>query len=138
MKNILFVTWDGPQSTYLEGLFLPIFKLLRIHGFYFHILHFTWGNSEHRQKLKKLCENQDSIYQDISILRYPVALGSLATAIWSARYIRQSIHDLKIDIVMPRSTLPAISAIFLRGMRLEPPRAGMIPRTDSIISEHSL
>lgn len=110
-KNVLFVTWDGPQSSYLEGLFLPIFKLLEARGFSFHILQFTWGDKQHRYALKKLCENQGASYRDISILRRPVALGSLATAVWSARYIRQVIKEHGIDIVMPRSTIPALSAI---------------------------
>lgn len=25
IKNILFITWDGPETQYLERLFLPIF-----------------------------------------------------------------------------------------------------------------
>ncbi len=24
MKNLLFITWDGPQTSYMEGLFMPI------------------------------------------------------------------------------------------------------------------
>ena len=23
-KNLLFITWDGPQTSYMEGLFIPI------------------------------------------------------------------------------------------------------------------
>ncbi len=25
-KNLLFITWDGPQTSYMEGLFMPIFN----------------------------------------------------------------------------------------------------------------
>ena len=24
MKRFLFITWDGPQTSYMEGLFIPI------------------------------------------------------------------------------------------------------------------
>lgn len=41
--NILFVTWDGPQVSYLEGLFLPIFKALKSAGIHVHVLQFTWA-----------------------------------------------------------------------------------------------
>ena len=33
--NVLFISWDGPQVSYLEGLFLPIFRALKTHGIQF-------------------------------------------------------------------------------------------------------
>ena len=30
--NVLYITWDGPTATYLEGLFLPIFTGLKNYG----------------------------------------------------------------------------------------------------------
>ena len=109
--DVLFVTWDGPQSSYLDGLFLPIFRMLAERGFIFHIVQFTWGDKQHRLTLKKLCEDQGFSYREVAVLRRPVAVGSLATAVWGARHVRKAIHDFGIDIVMPRSTLPALASI---------------------------
>ncbi len=40
--NILFITWDGPQVSYLESLFVPIFRKLEERcGAHFHVLQFT-------------------------------------------------------------------------------------------------
>ena len=94
--NVLFVTWDGPQSSYLEGLFLPIFRVLANQGFAFHIARFTWGDKQHLQILKKHCEDQGFSYREVTVLRRPVAVGSLATAVWGARHVRRAIHDFRI------------------------------------------
>ena len=34
MKNILFITWDGPQTSYMEGLFMPIFNEIQLQSNY--------------------------------------------------------------------------------------------------------
>ena len=54
-RRVLFVTWDGPQVSYLEGLFLPIFKALAERGYLFHVLQFTWGPSDRRSAIARAC-----------------------------------------------------------------------------------
>lgn len=108
---VLFVTWDGPHSTYLEGLFLPIFARLRERGFVFHVLQFTWSTSEERAGLARACAEAGVGYRSIVIWRRPVAAGSLATAVWSRRRIRRMARELGIVLLMPRSTLPALATI---------------------------
>lgn len=109
--RVLFVTWDGPGSSYLESLFLPIFKMLAQRGIVFHIIQFTWASKNEINTLKNRCEEQGCSYQSVPVLRQPLSAGSLVTTFWGAWYIRRSIKNLKIDIVMPRSTLPAMSSI---------------------------
>lgn len=109
--NVLFVTWDGPGSSYLESLFLPIFKLLAQRGVVFHIVQFTWADKSELHALKNILEEHGITYQPVSVLRHPLSAGSLVTTFFGARHIRRAIKTLAIDIVMPRSTLPAMASI---------------------------
>ena len=108
--SILFVTWDGPQVSYLESLFLPIFKELAKLGHAFHVLQFTWAASDQRDATKAACEASGCTYRSVPVLRRPVAAGSLATAVRGSRQVRQAIVESRIDIVLARSTLPAFAA----------------------------
>jgi glycosyltransferase involved in cell wall biosynthesis len=108
--NVLFVTWDGPQVNYLESLFLPIFKMLAERGCAFHVVQFTWADKQQRSTLAKIFEEQGCSYSAVPVLRWPVAVGSLVTAFWGGWYVRRAVRDLGIEIVMPRSTLPALAA----------------------------
>ncbi|MCI5127132.1 MAG: hypothetical protein D3905_02970 [Candidatus Electrothrix sp. AS4_5] len=109
--KILFVTWDGPQVTYLESLFLPIFKMLAQRKIFFHVLQFTWANKIKRQELKDILNEHRITYQSVSVLRRPLSAGSLLTTFVGTLYIRRAIKNLGVDIVLPRSTLPAIASI---------------------------
>lgn len=116
--KILFVTWDGPQTTYLEGLFLPVFKELNKYGFQFHIIQFTWSDSKVRPLREAASVEAGCSYEVIKILRKPVSLGSLATALIGGQHIRKTIKKKEIDIVLARSILPAFSALLaLRGLK---------------------
>ena len=47
MKNVLFMTWDGPQTSYMEGLFMPILSEVQNRTNYkIHVIQFTWGSQE--------------------------------------------------------------------------------------------
>lgn len=109
--NILFVTWDGPQVSYLEGLFLPIFQALKSQGINFHILQFTWGDDASIEVRRIACQNAGCSYEVVKVIRKPVALGSLASAIQGSKHITRVIKQQNIDVVMPRSTLPALSSL---------------------------
>jgi glycosyltransferase involved in cell wall biosynthesis len=117
--KILFVTWDGPQVSYLEGLFLPIFKKLADSGYDFHVLQFTWGDVSRIESTREACANAGISYQAVHVWRQPVAIGGLLSALYGARLIRKLIRKHKIDAIMPRSTLPALATLLaLRGTTL--------------------
>lgn len=109
--NILFVTWDGPQVFYLEGLFLPIFARLQSAGLQFHVLQFTWGDPANRARARSACEKVGVQYRSVSVWRWPVSFGSLLTALAGGRLIRKLVHSWAIDVVMPRSNLPALATL---------------------------
>lgn len=108
--NILFITWDGPQTNYMEGLFMPIFNQIQQNSNYvFHIIQFTWATPEKIAIIKKTAQELNIIYTTRIIHRKPIAiLGNLYTISNGSHYIKNYIKDNNIDIVMPRSTIPAI------------------------------
>lgn len=114
--KILFVAWDGPQVSYLETLFLPIFSRLQDHGIQFHVLQFSWSPASKTSLRRKICEQAGCSYTSVSVLRKPVALGGFFTALIGCRHINKVLKEHDIDIVLSRSTLPALSSLLaLRG-----------------------
>jgi glycosyltransferase involved in cell wall biosynthesis len=109
--KILFITWDGPQVTYLETLFLPIFSRLAAMGFHFHIMQFTWANAARVEQSRKACEAAGFSYEPVRIMRWPKALAALMTAVLSVRRLHAAIREHNIDILMPRSTLPSLTVL---------------------------
>lgn len=110
MQNILFITWDGPQTSYMEGLFMPIFKEIQSKSNYtIHIVQFTWATNERIAITKKAAKALNIKYTSRPIYRKPIAsLGSLLTLFKGTQYLKDYIKKNKIDIVMPRSTMPSI------------------------------
>ncbi len=108
--NILFISWDGPQTNYMEGLFMPIFNQIEQNSNYvFHIIQFTWATPEKIAITQKTAQNLNIIYNTKTIARKPIAiLGNLYTICNGIHYIKNYIKDNHINIVMPRSTMPAI------------------------------
>jgi glycosyltransferase involved in cell wall biosynthesis len=114
--KILFVTWDGPQVTYLESLFLPIFSRLTNDTVQFHVLQFTWGNAKRIDLTRQACGHLGISYQAVSIWRRPRAIGAMVSALFGSRHVKKAIHRHNIDVVMSRSTLPALATLLaLRG-----------------------
>ena len=110
MKNILFITWDGPQTSYMEGLFMPIFQEIAKRGDYqFHVVQFTWADDEKIAHTKVAADNMGITYTAWPVLRKPnIAIGSLLTVLTAAGKIKKYIRENNIHIVMPRSTFPAM------------------------------
>lgn len=115
--RILFVTWDGPQVSYLESLYTPIFQRLAEQGYAVHVLQFTWAGAAQRSKIKAVCESGGATYRSAPVLRRPRAVGGLLTAVAGVWRVRREIFRRGIDVVIPRSTLPALSTVLaLRGV----------------------
>lgn len=110
MKNILFITWDGPQTSYMEGLFMPIFQDIAKQGAYqFHVIQFTWADAQKIAHTKAAADQMGITYTAWPVLRKPnVSVGSLLTVLTSAGKLKKYIRENNIHIVMPRSTFPAM------------------------------
>lgn len=110
MKNLLFITWDGPQTSYMEGLFMPIFQEIAKQGAYqFHVVQFTWADAQKIAHTKAAADQMGITYTAWPVLRKPnVSVGSLLTVLSSSGKIKKYIRENNIHIVMPRSTFPAM------------------------------
>ncbi len=108
--KILFISWDGPQTNYMEGLFFPIFSEIQRHSNYiFHVLQFTFADEYKLATIREAAENLNIIYKSEKIHRKPVAtIGSIITVLAGSKKISHYVKNHKIDIVMPRTTFPAM------------------------------
>jgi glycosyltransferase involved in cell wall biosynthesis len=109
--KVLFVTWDGPQVTYLESLFVPIFAQLAKEGISFQVLQFTWGSPERIESTRQACEQAGIGYQAISVWRQPRSVGALLTALIGTWHVKKAVDKYSINLVMARSILPALSTL---------------------------
>lgn len=107
--KILFVTWDGPQVSYLESLFLPIFAGLGEHGVRVDILQFRWGSAAQAEAIAEACARAGCGYRHKTIRRGLAGLGPFATAFAGGREVRRAVRDFGSGVVMPRSHMPAIA-----------------------------
>jgi glycosyltransferase involved in cell wall biosynthesis len=109
-KKLLFITWDGPQTFYMEGLFMPIFQEIKRQNpeWEFHVIQFTWGDEERISITQEKAKELGTHYQTFPISRKPVAsVGSFISLFLGAPKIKKYIQHHQIDVVMPRSTFPA-------------------------------
>lgn len=113
-RSVLFVTWDGPKSAYLQTLFLPIFSALREFGYRFHVLQFSWSDEAERAALAAECMSAGASYEHAAVWRRPVGPGALATALLGGRKVRRAANTYAIDILMPRSIMPALATMRAR------------------------
>lgn len=110
MKNLLFITWDGPQTSYMEGLFMPIFQEIAKQGEYqFLVIQFTWADDKKIAHTKAAADKMGITYAAWPVLRKPnVSIGGLLTVLTAAGKIKKYIRENNIHMVMPRSTFPAM------------------------------
>lgn len=106
--KILFVTWDGPETNYIENLFVPIFRQLQTEYDYdFHIIQFTWSTRERFLKTRMACEQTAIPYTMIPVFRKIPFLGVLKAIFWQSKKVKSYAVKNKIDIIMPRATTAA-------------------------------
>jgi glycosyltransferase involved in cell wall biosynthesis len=114
MANCLFVTWDGPSSNYLEALFLPIFVRLANEGYRFHVLQFTWGDSAQIASREAACRAASVPFKAVKVMRGDGILGPALSAVWGAKHVSSAVKRWGIEILMPRSILPALATLAMR------------------------
>lgn len=117
ISRVLFITWDGPQTSYMTGLFLPILAGLSHCGHSLYVLQFTWGPDDKVAETKRACESQGITYRMIRVRRAGGGLGPFFSAVAGSLAIRRAVRDWKIDLLMPRSLMPAIAVLCLGPLR---------------------
>lgn len=117
-RRILFITWDGPQVSYLESLFLPIFARLQPHGFHFDVLQFRWGERRQADAVAHACGELGVGYRSVFTRRRPPGIGPFASALVGARHVRDAVREFGSDVLMPRSLMPALAVLAAGGSGL--------------------
>ena len=119
--NIAFVTWDSPQTNYLQNLFLPIFNGLKNkYGYNFIIIQFSWANSEVIDLRKQAVENLGFTYYNLQVSLKPNAFIGKFISIFNHRNTINSIlKKHQIDILMPRSIMPALVSLFIKNSKIK-------------------
>ncbi|EMY80663.1 hypothetical protein pgond44_10969 [Psychroflexus gondwanensis ACAM 44] len=122
IRKILFISWDGPQTTYLESLFFPIFNQIQKHGAYeFHVMQFTWADKEKKEVIEASAKKAEIKYTSEKVYRKPLtSAGSLFTIFKGIKILKHYINFHKIDILMPRSSLPAmmVNRLNIKGLKV--------------------
>lgn len=116
----LFITWDAPEASYLESLFLPIFEGLAVHGIAFDVLQFRWGDRALTRRTAELCHARGIGYRSTPILRALGGLGAMASAVLGGFAVRRAVHYFGSDILMPRSLMPALATLAAGDERFRP------------------
>lgn len=117
---MLFVTWDGPQVSYVESLFVPIFRGLAEHGVYTDVLQFRWGTPEQQEQVRSHCAEAGIGYRAVKIMRRGGGLGPFATGWLGGRHVQAAARAFGSDVIMPRSVLGSLPVLRAGGSRLRP------------------
>jgi glycosyltransferase involved in cell wall biosynthesis len=107
-KNILYLTWDGPQVSYLEALFGPILCQLKSPDCNIQVIQFTWKNRIEIRAIKQKFCDQGIGYKSVKVIRNPRMIGAILTVIMSWFLVYRQVRTGAIDIVIVRSILPAL------------------------------
>jgi glycosyltransferase involved in cell wall biosynthesis len=111
MKRILFVTWDAPGATYLEGLFLPAFRRLAPLGYRFDVLQFGWAGHAEIQGVAARCDIAGVGYRHAPIDRRWGAVGPLKSAVAGGKAVRAAVRSFGSDWIMPRSLFAGLATL---------------------------
>ncbi|TVP53947.1 MAG: hypothetical protein EA341_00520 [Mongoliibacter sp.] len=109
MIKLLFISWDSATSNYLESLFFPILKGLQEKGeVQAHVIQFSWAGKNEVKRIAELAKNLEISYTHHKVKRKPFAgLGALEAVYRGVFFIKQYIEKNGVEMVMPRSTMPA-------------------------------
>jgi len=118
----LFLTWDGAQQTYLESLFFPIFAELGKLGVEVDVLQLTWADAAAVAANERAARRFGLHYRAERTSRRFGLLGQLGAVARGARLAASYMRARGIDVLFPRSLLPASMALLAlqqrRGARL--------------------
>lgn len=107
-KFLLFVTWDGPQTSYLESLFLPLFERLVGLGWQIRVLQFHWAKKETIRLTENRVTRVGVAYSPHLVRKDRGVFTFLASIVCGVFRLRQIASSEKSPIVLFRSIVPAL------------------------------
>lgn len=114
-QRILFVTWDGPSTTYFEALFFPVLiRCVAELGAELHVLQFSWEAQTRQERLLKLADKEGFSYHCINWARHGGPLSRPVRLIRGILEVRRLVRQHTITTVIARSILPGAMTALLR------------------------
>ncbi|WP_197687260.1 hypothetical protein [Aquiflexum balticum] len=91
-------------------MFFPILKGIQEEGgIACHVMQFSWAGAAEVKRIGKLAEEMGLHYSHQPIHRRPLAvLGALLSVYRGVFHIRNYVKEHQINLLMPRSTMPAM------------------------------
>ncbi len=117
----LYISWDGTGPDYLSALFFPIFAGLFEQGIRMHVLQFSWAPASTRERTRSSAQKLGIPYRSISVSRPRGSFRDAQSLLYGARCIRRYAKQHAIQVLVPRSLLPAamaLSALTRTGLEL--------------------
>lgn len=107
-KNAIFVTWDGPQTFYLENLFFPLFRKLGQFGWSFDVVQFTWAGPEVSKARQSAAADAGVGFRAVEIGPGRGILASVHTVMRSVATLRKVAAAKPSSVMIFRSIVPAV------------------------------
>ncbi len=119
MTRCLFVTWDGPQTTYLESLYFPILAAARAHAVTFEVLQFTWrdraAGGSALDRTRAAAAHHGIAWRAIELpASMPAAARAMAAIPYGAYVVAREVSRSRPQVVMPRALIPAAMVLGAR------------------------
>ena len=104
--RLMFVTWDGPTTNYLESLFIPILSAVQAEEpVRFHVLQYHWASNQRTDQTRALAKAKQIEYCGINV---GSTVGERIVRLGQARrHLFKAINASGVDALMPRSIIPA-------------------------------
>jgi len=133
--RVLFLTWDGPQQTYLQSLFFPIFAGLRPAGIDVHVLQLTWATPASLAAVQEAARAAGIAYtaRRVSDTIRRVALPAVVA--YGAAAALSYARERRIDALFPRSLIPMAMAQLATSLA---PKLGLVFDADGFMADERL
>jgi glycosyltransferase involved in cell wall biosynthesis len=118
ISKVLFVSWDGDSVSYMDSLFIPIFKSINQQAptYNFEIVQFTWAKKEQIELTRGVAKKLGIKYNYRKVHTFPIGiLGKVFTLLVGAYYLKRYIKKNNITYLLVRSTIPALMVNIIIG-----------------------
>lgn len=112
--RILFVSWDGPGTTYHESLFLPLLAHASSADDHVHVLQFSWASAQRSERNQALAEDLGLTYENYEIAGTNDVLRIGGALVGGIRRLAESVRNREIDVILARSIIPAAMILIVR------------------------
>lgn len=112
--KLLYATWDGPDSNYLESLFFPLFEAMRPLGVETHVVQFSWNVETFSSRVAAAASARGLGYEVHEVPRRPLRAATVLGIGFGAAVLARTARRIGADVVMPRSHIPGAMALLAR------------------------